>query len=261
MKSETTGYLQSLFGLTGRVALCTGASSGIGQYIAQVLAQAGAHVILVGRRAENLKQTQLEITAGGMKAEILPTDLQDPQAIEKMVEKATRFFGDPDILINAAGVNLREPVDEITWQSWESTLHLNLSTPFFLARRLVPGMRRCGGGNILNIASLQSFRAFSNSAAYGASKGGIAQLTRAMAEVWSADGIVANAIAPGFVKTELTAPVFSNDTLAQHHANQTAVKRNGEFADLDGAVVFLASRSAAYVTGQILPVDGGYSIK
>lgn len=261
MKPEKSTYLASLFGLNGRIALCTGASSGIGQHIARVLARAGAKVILVGRRLEKLEATQNEIISENKHVATLAADLQDPTTIETLIEQAKSFFGDPDILVNAAGINLREPVADVTWESWNTTLHLNLSIPFFLARQLVPGMRKHGSGNIINVASLQSFRAFPNSAPYGASKGGIAQLTRAMAEAWSADGIVTNAIAPGFFKTELTAPVFSNATLAQYHADQTAVKRNGELADLDGAVVFLASRSAAYVTGQILPVDGGYSVK
>ena len=261
MEANPSSYLQSLFSLSGRVALCTGASSGIGQHIARILAQAGACVILVGRRIEKLQTTEAEISGKNRNVACLPADLQDPHVLEKMVESARGLFGAPDILVNAAGVNLREPAEAISWQSWDSTLRLNLSIPFFLARLLVPGMRQKGGGNILNIASLQSFRAFPNSAAYGASKGGVAQLTRAMAEAWSREGIVTNAIAPGFFKTELTAPVFSDETLTQHHAQQTALGRNGTLSDLDGAVVFLASRSANYVTGQVLPVDGGYSIK
>lgn len=259
MEAKSPSYLHSLFSLSGRVALCTGASSGIGEHIARVLAQAGASVVLVGRQIEKLKATVAEISSE--KVACLPVDLQEAEALEKMAERAGHFFGAPDILINAAGVNFREPAESITWQSWEATLRLNLSVPFFLARLLVPGMRQKGEGNIINIASLQSFRAFPNSAAYGASKGGIAQLTRAMAEAWSQEGIVTNAIAPGFFKTALTAPVFSDESLARHHARQTAIGRNGAFHDLDGAVVFLASRSAGYVTGQVLPVDGGYSIK
>jgi NAD(P)-dependent dehydrogenase (short-subunit alcohol dehydrogenase family) len=126
-------------------------------------------------------------------------------------------------LVNAAGVNLRQPADEVTPEGWNQTLHLNLSVPFFLAQALVPGMRKKGGGNIINIASLQSYRAFANGIAYGASKGGVAQLTRAMAEAWSSDGITANAIAPGFFSTELTAAVFEDEGLSARHAAATAV--------------------------------------
>ena len=133
--------------------------------------------------------------------------------------------------------------------------------PFFLARALVAGMVAKGGGAIINIASLQSFRAFARGMAYGASKGGVAQLTRAMAEAWSGQGVRANAILPGFFPTELSAPVFNDPALAQHHAQATAIGRNGELSDLDGTTVFLASRASAYVTGQVIAVDGGYLAK
>ena len=144
---------------------------------------------------------------------------------------------------------------------WNQTLALNLSVPFFLARACVPAMQTKGAGNIVNIASLQSTRAFPNGIAYGASKGGVVQLTRAMAEAWSRHGITTNAIQPGFIPTELTASVFSNPELAAHHARMTAIGRNGELADLDGVTVFLASRASAYITGQTLGVDGGYTAK
>jgi len=164
-------------------------------------------------------------------------------------------------LVNAAGVNPRQPADDISWDTWDATLHLNLSVPFFLARELIAGMQAKGGGNIINIASLQSYRAFANGAPYGASKGGIVQLTRSMAEAWSGDGVVTNAISPGFFRTELTEAVFDNPDRIKHHAEMTAIGRNGELTDLDSATVYLASRAAAYITGTALPVDGGYSAK
>ena len=133
--------------------------------------------------------------------------------------------------------------------------------PFFLARALVPGMIACGGGAIINIASLQSYRAFTNGMAYGASKGGVAQLTRAMAEAWSCHGVRANAILPGFFPSELTQPVFDDPILAQRNAEATAIGRNGNLADLDGLTVFLAAPGSAYITGQIIAVDGGYLAK
>ncbi|MEK9752778.1 MAG: SDR family oxidoreductase, partial [Rhodospirillaceae bacterium] len=170
-------------------------------------------------------------------------------------------FGAPDILLNGAGINRRDPADTVTRENWDATLNINLTVPFFMAQALVPGMRAKGFGNIINIASLQSFRAFANGVAYGASKGGIAQVTRAMAEAWSKHGIVANALVPGFFETELTKPVFANPDLLAHNAAMTAIGRNGEMADLDGAALFLASKASAYVTGQLIAIDGGFTAK
>ena len=256
-----TSFVSQLFDLSGRVALVTGASSGIGRHMAGTLARAGAAVILVARRAERLAETAKVITDGGGSAEVFVAQLAERDEIARVASDAGNAFGAPDILVNAAGINPRQSADDVSWDVWDTTLRLNLSVPFFLARELVPGMRARGGGNIINIASLQSFRAFPDGAAYGASKGGVVQMTRAMAEAWSKDEIVTKAVAPGFFPTELTAAVYGDPETAAHHAAMTAVGRNGELRDLDGATVFLASRAAAYVTGQVLAVDGGYSAK
>ena len=170
-------------------------------------------------------------------------------------------FGHPEILVNAAGINLRESPEMVTPESWDHTLALNLSTPFFLARALVPAMRDNGRGRIINIASLQSERAFPNSMPYGASKGGIAQLTRAMAEAWSGDGILCNAIAPGFFSTQLTAAVFDDAEAVERNARQTAIGRNGRLEDLHGVAIFLAAPASDYITGQVIYVDGGFTAK
>lgn len=250
-----------LFDLSGRVALVTGASSGIGRHMAMVLAAAGARLVVVGRNRERLQDTVAEITALDDQAVALAADLQERDEVARVAREGAVPFGPPDILINAAGINPRQSPEQVSWESWEQTLHVNLAVPFFLARELVDGMRGKGGGNIVNIASLQSFRAFADGAPYGASKGGVAQLTRAMAEAWSKDGIVANAIAPGFFPTELTRPVYENPDLLAANAARTAVGRNGVMDDLDGATVFFASRASAYVTGQVLSVDGGFTAK
>lgn len=255
------GFVETLFGLQGRVALVTGASNGIGRRMAETLARVGASVVLVARRAPLLEDAAREIVGAGGAVAALPWNLLDLDGLSKLHGESSRAFGPPDILVNAAGVNLRLPADSYTPAQWNDTIALNLSVPFFLAQASVPAMRAKGGGNIINIASLQSFRAFTNGIAYGASKGGVAQLTRAMAEAWSRDGITANAIQPGFFPTELTAPVFSNPDVAAHHARMTAIGRNGELSDLDGITIFLASRASAYVTGQIIGVDGGYTAK
>ena len=253
--------MKSLFDLSGKVALVTGASSGIGQQQSQTLARAGASVVLLGRRQEQLLSTVADIEALGGKAAALALDLNAREQLVEVAKQAADQFGSIDILINAAGVNLRQPVDEITLESWDQTLNLNLAVPFFLARELVPGMQAKAWGRIINIASLQSSRAFANGLAYGASKGGIAQLTRAMAEAWSAKGINCNAIAPGFFPTGLTAPVYQNPDMLDKLAVQTAIGRNGELADLDGVTIFLAAAASDYITGQIIHLDGGFTAK
>ena len=254
--------IRQLFDLSGRVALCTGGSSGIGRRMALALSQAGADVVLVGRNEAALAESMAQIKSeGGGRAGSVAADLLDRSMLGDVVAEAAAAFGAPDILVNAAGINLREPWEEITEASWDQTLDINLSTPFFLARHCIPGMQEKGRGNIINVASLQSFRAFANSMAYGASKGGVAQLTRAMAEAWSPFGIVSNAVAPGFFPTELTRKVYENPELLAHNAAMTAIGRNGELSDLDGVTVFLASAAANYITGQIIAVDGGFTAK
>ena len=251
----------ALFDLTGRVALVTGGSSGIGRRMGQALAGAGAAVVLVARRAPQLADAVATIKAAGGTAAGLARDLTDPAQMDAVAAEAAQSFGAPDILVNAAGVNLREAPEDITPDSWQRTLTLNLTIPFFLARACVGGMKAKGGGRIVNIASLQSARAMPNGMAYGASKGGVAQLTRAMAEAWSADGITANAVAPGFFPTELTGPVFEDEGRAAALAAQTAIGRNGRLEDLDGITVFLVSPAASYITGQVIYVDGGFTAK
>lgn len=253
--------MQPVFDLDGQVALVTGGSSGLGRAMAAALATAGARVVLAARRREALEESVAEIEAQGGQAAALVADLADPQALDEAAHRAAEPFGTVTILVNAAGVNLRQPIEEVDLDSWQLTLQLHLGTPFFLSRALVPGMREKGYGRIINLASLQSQRAFPNSAPYGAGKGGIVQLTRAMAEAWSRQGINANAIAPGFFPTELTAPVFDDPASADALAGRTAIGRNGTMADIAGPTVFLASPASGYVTGQTLYVDGGFTAK
>ena len=247
------------FDLGGLVALVTGASSGIGREIAFALAEAGAAVVLVARRTQELASAQHQIESGGARAAALTADLADRSALRAMCTQAASFFGAPDIVVNAAGINRRRPILEVSDDDWDATLEINLAAPFFLCQALAPAMIEKGWGRIINIASLQSVRAFPMGAAYGASKGGIAQLTRAQAEAWSRHGVNANAIAPGFFPTELTAPVVEDSARWQKMADSTFVGRNGELRDLRGTAVFLASRASDYVTGQIVYVDGGFS--
>lgn len=253
--------MSDLFSVQNRIAVVTGASSGIGLAISQVLAQFGAKVVLMARRIELLEQESKKIESAGGVAKWVGIDLLDRTQIEESYDKVLRCFGAPEIIVNAAGINLRESTEKISWSSWDKTIHLNLSVPFFFSRQFVRNMKQQGRGKIINVASLQSMRAFKNGIAYGASKGGVSQLTRAMAEAWSAHGIMCNAIAPGFFPTSLTAPVFENEQIKIKMAEATAIGRNGRMEDLHGPILFLASRASDYVTGQILFVDGGFTAK
>ena len=253
--------LARLFDLSGRRALVTGGNSGIGLALARALGLAGARVMLVARRLAELEAAADALRAEGIEADGLTADLSDLDAARHVAAAAQTSFGGIDILVNAAGINLREPFGEVTPASWQQQLALHLGAPFFLTQALAPGMKARGWGRIVNIASLQSQRAFANSAPYGAAKGGVVQLTRAIAQEWSPHGITCNAIGPGFFPTALTAPVFADTAVAARHAAQTCVGRNGALEDLYGTVVFLASDASAYVTGQTLMVDGGYTAR
>jgi NAD(P)-dependent dehydrogenase (short-subunit alcohol dehydrogenase family) len=236
------------FSVAGRVACVTGASSGLGAAIAAALQEAGAQVVGVARRP-------------GGAFPMVAANLSDLDAIPEVATRVSAIHGAPDILFNAAGLNPRKHADALTVADWRATLDINLSAAFFLAQALVPAMKTKGWGRIVNFASLQTERAFENGLAYGAAKGGVGQLTRAMAEAWSRDGITANALAPGFFPTELTGPVFADPARAAANAAQTCIGRNGALDDILGPALFLASPASDYVTGQILFVDGGFTAK
>lgn len=254
--------LGSLFDLTGKTALITGGNSGIGLAMAGALGLAGAAVVLVARRKDELTAAAAELSRSDqISASFVALDLAAPDCAQKLAKDLAERGASPDILVNAAGVNLRQPFAEVTAEAFDLHMALHLRAPFLLAQALAPAMAKRGFGRIINIASLQSYRAFPNSAPYGAGKGGVVQLTRAIAEAWSRHGVTCNAIAPGFFPTPLTAPVFADAERAAKNAAQTAIGRNGELDDLAGATVFLASAASAYVTGQTLAVDGGFTAK
>ncbi len=247
---------EGLFSLQGRTALITGGGTGIGGTIAHALSDQGARIILVGRR-----RAVLETALGERAGQVCAIDLMEDGAAESVAAFCADANAMPDIVVNAAGINPRKHADTVSAAEWNATLHLNLSVPFFLAQQFAGEMAKRGWGRIINIASLQSSRALEKGIAYGASKGGVTQLTRAMAEAWSSRGITANAIAPGFFPTELTTPVFDDPELAAMHSAKTAIGRNGVLEDLVGPAIFLASDASGYVTGQVLCVDGGYTAK
>jgi gluconate 5-dehydrogenase len=254
-----TGYLDRLFSLDGRVALVTGGSSGIGRAIAGALAHAGARVVLVARGQRQLAETVRELRAAGRAAVAVSADVGDRDELARAAEEAAAEFGEPDILVNSAGINLRPPMNALTMADWDQTIAVNLTAPFALGQRFGPQMARRGWGRIINIASQQAVRAFGNSGAYGASKGGLAALTRSQSEAWSSRGVCCNAISPGFVATPLTAAAACDPVRSAALAARTMMGRNGQPADFEGIAVFLASRASDYVTGQVIFVDGGFS--
>ncbi len=249
---------RDLFDVTGRVACVTGASSGLGQVAASALADAGVRVVAVARRQDRLDEWA---AASSGDVATVAADVADRDALQETAAQIAQPFGEPDILVHAAGLNTRQTADEVTPEGWDATLGVNLAAPFFLSQAFAPSMKEKGWGRIVTFASLQSTRAFPGGLSYGASKGGIVQLTRAMAEAWSKDGINANAIGPGFFPTELTAPVFSDPDRAARNASQTCIGRNGTPDDLVGPLMFLCSEASAYVTGQVIMVDGGFTAK
>ncbi|GAB2865586.1 glucose 1-dehydrogenase [Actinocorallia aurea] len=251
------GYLGDLFGLAGKVALVTGGSSGIGRGIAVALGRAGASVVVVARGEEGLRDTVAELAGHGCKAAWVSADLGDRAAVKDAAERAVAAFGEVDVLVNSAGVNPRPHMDELTEADWDLSMAVNLTAPFLLGQRFGPAMAARGWGRILNVGSQQAFRAFLNSGGYGVSKAGITALSRSQAEAWSARGVTANTLVPGFVRTPLTTHVTEEGL--RELAAGTMIGRNGVPDDFAGAAVFLASPSASYVTGQTLFIDGGLS--
>jgi gluconate 5-dehydrogenase len=253
--------LASLFDLTGRTALVTGGNSGIGLAMARALGLAGAKLVLVARREPELQAAAESLASEGIAAVSVAADLaaKDSAAIVAASAQIQRLS--IDIIVNAAGVNLRQPFEQVSADAFDLHMALHLRAPFLLTQAFAPDMAKRGWGRIVNVASMQSFRAFADSAPYGAAKGGVLQLTRAIAEQWSRRGITCNAIAPGFFPTALAAPIFDDPERAGRLAAQTAIGRNGRLDDLTGATVFLASDASGYITGQTLAVDGGFTAK
>ncbi|MCA2213067.1 SDR family NAD(P)-dependent oxidoreductase [Jidongwangia harbinensis] len=253
-----SAYLDGLFGLGGRLAVVTGGSSGIGRAMAVALGRAGARVVLVARRAGPLAETVAELAGHGAEAAAVTADLADRAGVAAAIDSISRY-GAPDVLVNAAAVNRRPPLDQLTDDDWDVTLAANLTAPFLLGQAFGAAMAERGWGRIINVVSQQAFRAYGNSGAYGVSKAGLVALTRSQAEAWSRSGVCCNAVAPGVVHTPLTEAVFADPQKAAGHAARTMIGRNGVPEDFAGCVVFLAGPASAAVTGQTLFVDGGYS--
>jgi gluconate 5-dehydrogenase len=238
----------------------TGGSSGIGRAIAQALARAGAGVVVVARKEAELSATVDELNAEGCRAGWVSGDLGTRAGVREAAERAAEVFGEPDILVNSAGINLRPPMGELGEDVWDTTMAVNLEAPFLLGQRFGPGMAERGFGRIIHVTSQQAHRAFVQSGAYGVSKGALESLARSQAEAWSPYGVTCNTLVPGFVMTPLNARLASDPEKVAELAARTMVGRNGLAEDFAGAAVFLASGASAYVTGQALFVDGGLSV-
>jgi len=223
----TTDYIDSLFGLDGRVALVTGGSSGIGRAMAGALARAGASVVVLARGRPALDDAVSELQAAGCAAAGVSADIADRAELERGTRAVVAAFGEPDILVNCAAVNLRPPLGALTTADWDQTVAANLTAPFLLGQRFGPAMAARGWGRIINIASQQAVRAFGHSGAYGASKGGLVALTRSQSEAWAPSGVCCNAVSPGYVATPLTAAIASDPARSAALAARTMLGRNG----------------------------------
>ncbi|MFD3698065.1 SDR family NAD(P)-dependent oxidoreductase [Streptomyces sp. NPDC058646] len=256
----SNNYLSELFSSDGRVAIVTGGSSGIGRAVAGALARAGASVVIVARKESALTTAVDELVADGCRAAWVSADLSTRDGVRAAAERAAEVFGEPDILVNSAGINLRPPMGEVGDEVWDATMALNLEAPYVLGQRFGPGMAERGFGRIIHISSQQAHRAFVRSGAYGVSKGALESLARSQAEAWSPYGVTCNTLVPGFVMTPLNARLASEPETVAALAARTMIGRNGLAEDFAGAAVFLAGRASGYVTGQAIFVDGGLSV-
>ena len=249
----------SLFDLSGKVALVTGTSRGLGQYFARALAKAGADLAITSRDKSSLAAFADEIHALGRKTFSADLDVRDHSSIQSAIAAVEYHFGKIDILVNNAGCNIRKPALDVTWDDWNTILETNLRGSFFVAQAVARGMIQRDYGRIINIGSVTSVSGFAGLAPYGASRGGIKQLTMSLADDWGRHGVTVNCLAPGWFKTQQNQVLYENAAWVEYISDRIPIKRPGLPDDLDGAVVFLASESSRYITGQTLLVDGGIS--
>jgi gluconate 5-dehydrogenase len=249
----------SPFSLDSRVAIVTGASRGLGQVFARALARAGADLVVTSRTLDSVRPFAAELESLGRRALPLALDVRDEASIRRMAAEAQEAFGRIDILVNNAGCNVRKKAVDVTWDDWNLVLDTNLRGAFFVAQAVARHMIPRRYGRIINIGSVTSVAGYAGLGPYGASRGGIRQLTMSLADDWGADGITVNCLAPGWFKTAQNAVMYEDAEWVAYLTDRIPLKRPGRPDDLEGAVVFLASDASAYVTGQLLLVDGGIS--
>jgi 2-deoxy-D-gluconate 3-dehydrogenase len=249
-----------MFDLTGRVAVVTGGNGGIGLGLARGLAKAGARVVVAARNQQKSRAAVDELRALGSDALAIPVDVANEESVEALVNETVTRCGRLDILVNNAGMNIRKPANTLALAEWEQVIGTNLTSAFLCSRAVYPHMKRVGGGKIINVGSIMSIFGTSFSPAYGASKGGIVQLTKSMAVAWASDNIQVNAILPGWVDTALTRE--TREQVSGLHDRVLARSPSGRWGvieDFEGIAVFLASDESSFVTGAAITVDGGYS--
>lgn len=249
----------TLFDLSGQVALVTGASRGLGQYFSRALARAGADLVITSRNPQDLVPFVAEIEALGRRAVPIALDVRDEASIAEMSEAAASAFGQVHILVNNAGLNVRKPAFDITWDDWNLVLDTNLRGSFFVAQHIARHMAAHRYGRIVNIGSVTSVFGYAGLAPYGASRGGVRQLTMSLADDWGKHGITVNSLAPGWFETAQNRAMYQDKDWVEYLVDRIPLKRPGEPHDLDAAIVFLASEGSRYITGQTLLVDGGIS--
>lgn len=251
--------MSELFDLNGQVAIVTGTSRGLGQYFARALAKAGADMVLTSRKRETLASFEEEVRALGRRSLSLELDVRDQKSIEQMASAAQDAFGRLDILVNNAGCNVRKPALDVTWDDWNLVLDTNLRGSFFVAQAVARFMKQRKYGRIINIGSVTSVSGYAGLGPYGASRGGIRQLTMSLAADWGAFGITVNCLAPGWFRTKQNNVLYEDQEWVEYLSERIPLQRPGQPNDLDGTIVFLASESSRYVTGQTILVDGGIS--
>jgi 2-dehydro-3-deoxy-D-gluconate 5-dehydrogenase len=252
----------SLFDLKGRVALVTGGNGGIGLGMARGMAQAGAAIAIAGRNTAKSEAAAAELAKLGVKTAVLNVDVASEASCRKMIEDAAKALGRIDILLNNAGINIRKPADQMSLAEWKEVIDVNLTSAFICSHAVYPTMKEQGGGKIINIGSMLSIFGASFAPAYGASKGGIVQLTKSLAVAWAKDNIQVNAVLPGWIDTELTKKARAEVSgLNAMVLMRTPAKRWGTPEDHAGVAVFLAGKASDFVTGTSIPVDGGYSVQ
>jgi len=249
----------ALFDLTGHVAIVTGTSRGLGQYFARALARSGADLVITSRDPETLKPFVDEIAQLGRRAVPVALDVCDLKSIEAMAAAAEHAYGKIDILVNNAGMNIRKPALEVLWDDWNKILDTNLRGSFFVAQAVAKRMLPRNYGRIINIGSVTSVAGYAGLGPYGASRGGVRQLTMSLADDWGPHGITVNCLAPGWFKTSQNKVMYQDKEWVAYLTDRIPLKRPGQPDDLDSAVVFLAAESSRYITGQTLLVDGGIS--